>query len=185
MTFRRLFESDRVRLVAPVPDDRALVAKWTSDSEYYRNLDDDPVRPMNPEHFEQWVGTATKQHDESQSFMIVAKPDDVRIGFVAVFDIKYPNASAMFAVGIGEPSYRGKGYGSEALRLMLDYVFDELGMYRIGLRVMAYNSAAIHTYENLGFVREGTQRGAVWREGQRYDIHFYGMLREEWVARRG
>ena len=68
---------------------------------------------------------------------------------------------------------------------MLDYAFDELGMYRVGLRVMAYNTAAIKTYEKVGFMREGTQRGAVWREGGRYDVHFYGILRDEWLTKRG
>jgi RimJ/RimL family protein N-acetyltransferase len=185
MAFRKLFQGERVELVPLTAEDRDLMANWSADSEYYRNLDDDPVRPMNAAHYEDWIGGATKQHAEYQGFAIVAKPEGTRIGFIALFDIKYPNASAMFAVGIGDPAYRGKGYGREALGLMLDYAFDELGMYRVGLRVMAYNTNAIKAYESIGFVREGSQRGASWREGQRYDIHFYGILRDEWIAKRG
>ena len=184
MAFRKLFQGERVELVPSLPDDRELMAKWSADSDYYRNLDDDPIRPMNAGYFEEWIGHPTKQHGEHQTFMIVAKPENARIGFLGVFDIKYPNASAMFAIGIGDPAYRGKGYGREALGLMLDYAFDELGMYRVGLRVMAYNTHAIKAYESIGFVREGAQRGASWREGQRYDIHFYGILRDEWIAKR-
>lgn len=185
MAFRRLFQSDRVELAPMRPEDRDLMAAWSADSDYFRNLDDDPIRPMNAAFYEPWIGQPTKQHDESQSFMIVARPGGERIGFVALFDIKYPNASAMFALGIGDPDFRGRGYGGEALRLMLDYAFDELNMYRVGLRVMAYNEAAIKVYEKIGFTREGTQRGAVWREGLRYDIYFYGILRDEWLAKRG
>ena len=143
MAFRRLFHTDRIELVPQTPEDRELLSKWSFDSEYYRNLDDDPVRPMPASFYEQWIGQPPKQGGEFQGFMVATKPDGLRIGFLTLFDIKYPNASAMFALGIGEPEYRGKGYGTEALGLMLDYAFDELGMYRVGLRVMAYNTAAI------------------------------------------
>lgn len=184
MNFRPLFKSARVELVPQTVEDRELYARWSADSQYSRNLDDDPIRPMNAGFYEGWVGQPTKQEGGYQGFTIVAQPENTRIGFVSIFDIKYPSASAMFAIGIGEPEYRGKGYGSEALGLMLDYVFDELGLYRMSLRVISYNAAAIAAYEKIGFVREGTQRGAVWREGQRYDIHFYGILRDEWLAKR-
>ena len=185
MAFRRLFHTDRIELVPQTPEDRELLSKWSFDSEYYRNLDDDPVRPMPASFYEQWIGQPPKQGGEFQGFMVATKPDGLRIGFLTLFDIKYPNASAMFALGIGEPEYRGKGYGTEALGLMLDYAFDEIGMYRVGLRVMAYNTPAITTYEKVGLMREGTQRGAVWREGGRYDVHFYGILRDEWLTKRG
>ncbi len=185
MGFRRLFQSDRLQLVAQLPEDRELIASWSHDSDYSRNLDDDPIRPMPAAFYEPWVGTTPQQNGESHSFMIATRPEGVRIGFISLFDIKYPNAGAMFAIAIGDPAYRGKGYGSEALGMILDYGFDELGLYRVSLRVMAYNTAAIHTYEKIGFVREGTQRGAVWREGARYDIHHYGILRDEWIAKRG
>lgn len=185
MTFRKLFQSERVALVPMAAEDRDLMAHWSADSAYFRNLDDDPVRPMNAAYYEEWIAGPTKQQSEHQGFTIITRPEGTRIGFLALFDIKYPNGSAMFAIGIGDPAYRGKGYGREALGLMLDYAFDELGLYRVGLRVMAYNTHAIKAYEAIGFVREGTQRGAVWREGQRYDIHFYGILRDEWSAKRG
>lgn len=184
MQHRSLFKSDRLELVPQTPDDRAHFARWSHDIDYMRNLDDDPIRPFPVAFYEEWVGTTPKQNGEWQAFMMATRPEGVKIGFINLFDIKYPNASAMFAIGIGEADYRGKGYGSEALRLLLDYAFDELGLYRVSLRVLSYNTAAIRTYEKIGFIREGTQRGAGWRSGERYDIHFYGILRDEWVAKR-
>ncbi len=184
MTFRPLFKSARIALVAQVPEDRELFAAWSHNSDYLRNLDDDPIRPINPASIEGWVGQPVQQGGESQSFMIVTLPENKRIGFVALFDIKYPNAAAMFAIGIGDPEYRGKGYGPEAIGLLLDYAFDELGLHRVGLRVMSYNTAGIRAYEKVGFRLEGTIRQAVWREGKRWDILNYGFLRDEWLAKR-
>ena len=73
MAFRKLFQGERVDLVPLTAEDRDLMAKWSADSEYFRNLDDDPVRPMNAAHYEDWIGGATKQHAEYQGFAIVAK----------------------------------------------------------------------------------------------------------------
>jgi RimJ/RimL family protein N-acetyltransferase len=180
MAFRRLFESERVALVPQTPADRELFARWSYDSDYLRNLDDDPIRPVNADFFESWVGRPAQQHTDFHAFMIATRPAGERIGFISLFDLHYPNASPTLALGIGEASYRGKGYGSEAIGLLLDFAFDELGVYRVSLRVMAYNTPAIRTYEKLGFVREGTQRGVVYREGARHDLHLYGILRDEW-----
>lgn len=183
--FRQLFQSERLELVPQTPEDRALFAQWSHDSDYYRNLDDDPIRPLSAESFDSWVGRAPQQNGDAQAFMIATRPAGVRIGFITLFDIKYPNAAPMMAIGIGDAAYRGQGYGGEAIGLLLDYAFDELGVYRVGLTVMAYNAPAIRTYERVGFVHEGTRRGAVWREGARHDLHFYGILRDEWLAKRG
>lgn len=185
MTFRSLFKSERLELVPQTPDDRTLFAQWSTDSDFMRNLDDDPIRPVTPAFFDEWVGTTPKQHADSQAFMIATRPEGKRIGFINLFDIRYPNGTAIFAIGIGEADYRGKGYGGEALGLLLDYAFDELGLYRIGLRVLGYNTAAIRAYEKVGFALEGTMRGAVLREGRRYDVYSYGILRDEWLAKRG
>ena len=84
---------------------------------------------------------------------------------MVLFNIKWRNQTAEMAIGIGDPALRGQGYGREALDLLLGYAFHELGLYRVGLTVLDYNTAAIRAYERVGFVREGVQREAVWRAG--------------------
>lgn len=144
-----------------------------------RQLDDDPIRPQSPDNFGQFGGAVYDHY-----FHLRTVADDVLIGFVVLFNLKWPGGSADLAIGIGEAAYRGKGYGSDALHLILDYAFNEVGLTRVGLTVMEYNTGAIKAYERVGFVREGAKRKAVLREGQRFDLLYYGMLRDEWLARK-
>ncbi|MCZ7572072.1 MAG: GNAT family N-acetyltransferase [Ardenticatenaceae bacterium] len=76
----------------------------------------------------------------------------------------------------------GKGYGHEALELALGFAFRELNLYRVQLTVFGYNERAIALYKTAGFQREGVYREFMQRDGQRYDLHLFGLLRREWEA---
>lgn len=178
--FTPIFTGNLVRLTPPQPEDRLLFAQWSHDDEYMRLLDDDPVRPQTPATYD-FFGAAIKPED-AYYFHLRTLADDQVIGFVALFQLKWRNQSATMAIGIGPTAYRGKGYGHDALKLILNYGFSELGLHRIELTVMAYNTQAIKAYERVGFIREGAQRQAIYRDGQRYDMLLYGILREEWLA---
>jgi RimJ/RimL family protein N-acetyltransferase len=64
----------------------------------------------------------------------------------------------------------------------LDFGFNELNFYRIQLNVISYNDVAINLYESIGFKKEGIYRNFILRDGKRYDMYLYGMLREEWIC---
>lgn len=174
--FSPLFLGKLVRLAASSAEDREIFAAWSRDADYMRMLDDDPIRPQSPENFSNFGGAVNDHY-----FHLRTLDDDVLIGFVVLFNLKWPAGAADMAIGIGDPAYRGKGYGSDALRLILNYAFNEVGLYRVGLTVMEYNSAAIKSYERAGFVREGAKRKVVLRDGKRYDLVYYGILRDEWL----
>lgn len=178
MVFNPLFTGNLLRLAHPVESDAAIFASWTQDDEYMRLLDDDPVRPQSSANY---ANFSESSDDTSYYFHLRTLSDDQVIGFVVLFNIKWGNQSAEMAIGIGDKAHRGRGYGSAALYLLLNYGFNELNLHRIGLTVMDYNTAAIKAYERAGFVREGTQRQAVQRQGQRYDLLQYGMLRDEFL----
>ena len=74
------------------------------------------------------------------------------------------------------------GYGTEVLNWGVEYCFKTLGMHRIELDVEESNARAIHVYEKLGFVREGTRRKSIWRGGQWLDVVEMGLLEEEWFG---
>lgn len=172
--FPPIFTGRLVRLSAPLPEDGALLAAWSHDDQYARLLDDDPVRPQAPGEF------TTGPGGDHYYFHVRTLQDDTLIGFVALFNLKWRNQTAELAIGIGDPALRGRGYGSDALRVLLAFAFEELSLHHVGLTVMDYNTAAIRAYERVGFVREGARRQVVQRAGQRYDLLCYGMLRDEW-----
>ena len=175
-----LFIGKLVRLAAPSEDEKAAFARWSTDPDYLRHLDDDPVRPMAAEHF-----TLPRKEGASNSFefRIRTLADDKLIGFVVLFSIKWNNGACTLAIGIGEPDFRGKGYGTDALNLAVGFAFRELNLHRVGLTVISYNAAAIRAYERVGFVQEGVRREAIHRDGKRYDEILMGILRAEWEQR--
>ncbi|GAB4523095.1 MAG: GNAT family protein [Anaerolineae bacterium] len=175
--FPPLFTGKLLRLAPPVAEDQEIFAAWTRDDAYLRMLDDDPVKTRTAADYNHFGGGSEA---DNYYFHLVTLADETLIGFVVLFNIKWSNQSAEMAIGIGAADYRGKGYGQDALRLILNYAFSELNLYRVGLSVMDYNTAAIKAYERAGFQKEGVRRGAVQRHHQRYDLVLYGILREEW-----
>jgi RimJ/RimL family protein N-acetyltransferase len=181
-----IFNGELLRLAAPLPEDAAQFARWSQDDAYMRLLDDDPVRPQAPANFAHFGQASAPGHaPDDYYFHLRTLEEDTLIGFVALFSFRHASQTAEMAIGIGDPAYRGKGYGRDALQLILRYAFSELHLYRVSLTVMAYNTAAIRAYERAGFVREGVQRRAVWREGQRHDLVCFGILRDEWLVMQG
>ncbi len=176
-----LFAGKLVHLAATTSDDMAAFARWSNDADYLRHLDSDPARPRSADYFTKDM-QRREEHNNNFNFMIRTLADDKTIGFVALWT-EWSHQTAMLAIGIGEPDYRGKGYGSDALQVILRYGFWELNLYRIGLNVFSYNERAIHTYEKAGFRHEGRLRGLLARDGQRFDLIYMGILREEWLSR--
>jgi len=166
--------------VAPSEDDAPILARWSEDADYLRSVDSDYARPISPQEFA--LRLSPDQADPNGlHFHIRSLADDRLIGFVALHSVEWNNGVALLAIGIGEPRYRGRGYGTDALQLILRYAFNELNLYRVGLDVIATNTRALHTYEKVGFQREGCMRGAVLRDGSRTDRIYMGILREEWL----
>jgi RimJ/RimL family protein N-acetyltransferase len=181
---RDLFRGRLVHLAAPAEDDAAAFARWSQDAEYLRALDTDYARPVSATEFAERSAPG-RADSNTLEFRLRTLAEDRLIGFVALHCIEWNNQAAMLAIGIGEASYRGKGYGSDALQLILRYAFRELNLYRVGLDVTANNRAAIRAYEKAGFQQEGVMRRAVSRDGQRIDRILMGILRDEWLERTG
>ena len=106
--------------------------------------------------------------------------DDCLIGTIDLDGIQWNHSEAFVGIGLGERSFWGKGYGTDAMRIMLRYVFTELNLHRQTLTVFDYNPRAIRSYEKAGFIREGCIRSFLNRDGKRWDMLFMGILKEEW-----
>jgi RimJ/RimL family protein N-acetyltransferase len=181
LQFPPLFAGSLVRLAAPRPDDSIAFARWSEDDQYLRIMDDDPARPVSPEAHADWERPFL-QMPNAFMFRVRTLEDDTMIGTVALGNVQWVHRTAMLGIAIGDPRYRGRGYGSDAIKLILGYAFRELNLYRVWLHTLGFNLPAQRAFERAGFKREGAQRGAIWREGRRTDLLYYGMLREEWEA---
>jgi RimJ/RimL family protein N-acetyltransferase len=175
-----LLVGKRIRLTAIRHEDTAFLTRWYEDVEFSRMLDAKPAYPRSESQVSRFL------HEESgkESFMFAIRPkDDERfMGFIDIGGILWLHGTCWLGIAIGA-DYQGQGYGYEAIDLMLAFAFRELNLHRVQLTVFAYNLRAIRLYEKLGFVREGAFREALHRDGQRYDMFVYGILRGEWEAR--
>ena len=113
-------------------------------------------------------------------FVMRTTSEDRLIGFIALEGFDWAARSGWVGIGISDPAYRGKGYGTEAMRLLLRYAFDVLNLNRLNLNVVSHNDRAIRSYEQVGFRYEGTQREVLCEENRRVDIVDMGILRKDW-----
>ena len=178
----QLFESERLRLAPPDPEkDAETESKWTHDPDYQRLISAQPVRPLSPGQVKKKYEEAEKEKKHNQFvFAVRTREDDRPIGFARLEHIEWNHAHGGLALGLASPDDRRKGYGTEVLRLLLRYAFDELNLHRLTAVVFEYNTAALSFFEKAGFVIEVRRRQAINRDGKRWDWLHLGLLREEW-----
>jgi len=168
----------KVRLSALSKDDAATISRWFGDVGYLRLQDTNLALPKSQAQIAADLELAKSSN--TIVFAIRTVGDGALIGTVGFFEIEWANQVAWLGMGIGERNTWDQGYGTEALHLALQYAFDELNLHRITLTVIAYNERAIAMYEKAGFHREGVFREFGQRDGRRYDMYLYGLLRSEW-----
>lgn len=175
-----LFTGSLVKLVAGDAEiDSKLLAQWNRDSEFARLFDAWIVRPQTPKSLQPILEEDIADELRGHNFRILTRAEDKPIGVCGLFII-WEHGDAFVAIGLGERDYWGKGYGTDAMRVLLHYAFTELNLHRITLNVFAYNPRAIRSYEKCGFQHEGRQRGYLNRDGQRWDMIYMGILKHDW-----
>ncbi len=175
-----VFTGELVRLEAAEPEVAGeLLSRWGRDSEYMRLLDSDPLRRRTPKQVSGWL---EKNTGTFFMWIIRSREDDRPLGEIDLNGFDWTARHAWVGVGIGERDYWGKGYGTDAMRILIRYAFRELNLNRINLTVFAYNPRAIKSYEKLGFKEEGRERQWLHRDGRRWDMLYMGLLRREWEA---
>jgi RimJ/RimL family protein N-acetyltransferase len=179
-----LFEGQLVRLASEDPQCLAeAFTKWNLNSEYYRLLDSDPAHLWSAKKTREWFDKDPEMSAaRAVFFSIRTLAEDKLIGFIAFEDIAWSNRDTYVAIGIGERDFCGKGYGTDAMRLMLRYGFEELNLHRVSLTVYEYNPRGIRSYEKCGFKHEGRIREFLLRDGKRWDMLHMGILRQDWQA---
>ena len=108
----------------------------------------------------------------AEQFIIWVREGQHPIGSVYLRDIDREAEQAEFVIFIGEEEWLGRGIGEEAAKLILDYGFEELGLHKIKLRVLADNKRAIASYQKAGFVEEGYFRDELLLDGKYCDLIF-------------
>ena len=180
----QLFEGRDIRL-GPIDHEKdpEIESKWTHDSEFMRMMEVSPARPMSAATIRKQYEKLEKQVDDDKNFYyfaIRAREDDRLIGKAMMQGVEWTNGNGWLQLGIGSAEDRRKGYGSQALTMLLRFVFAELNLFRVSARVPEYNAAAVALLKKFGFSEEVRRRQALDRDGRRWDLIVFGLLNSEW-----
>ena len=180
----QLFEAQDIRF-GPIDHEThpEIESKWTHDAEFMRLMELKPVRPLSPALVKKRYEAVEKQMEEDKNlyyFTIRAREDDRLIGKAVVEWIDWTNGNGFINLGIGAEEDRRKGYGSQALSLLLRYAFGELNLYRVTAVVPAYNEGATRLFLKFGCMEEIRRRKAMHRDGEFWDLVSFGLLNSEW-----
>ena len=178
-----LFRGELVRLVVEDPQKIAeIYSRWLRDSEYWRLMASEAAYTASIRAVKTWIEKDFEKDPPASMFLIRTLEDDRLIGDVGLDPVRDGHGDTFLGIGIGEREYWGKGYGSDAMRVILRYAFTEQNLHRVSLNVFEYNPRAIRSYEKVGFKHEGRSRGVLHRAGRRWDLIFMGILRADWEA---
>ncbi|MCH4890250.1 GNAT family N-acetyltransferase [Acidaminobacter sp. JC074] len=103
------------------------------------------------------------------------------IGGCGLNKVDWKNRTCVVGIFIGDKSYWGKGYGTDAMKVLINFIFDEMNLNRIELNVYSFNERAIKSYEKCGFVKEGVLRQALYKAGAYHDEVIMSILKDEYV----
>jgi RimJ/RimL family protein N-acetyltransferase len=185
----QLFEGILIRL-APIDHEKdpQVESRWTHDLMLQRALSRQAAMPFSAAQMKKKYEAIEKEADESRRlfhFTIRDRQDDRLLGFVRIEGIEWTHGTCNLKLAIGDPTDRNKGYGSEAMQLIMRFAFNELNLYRISTVVGEDNPLALNFFQKFGFVEEVRRRKSLLRDGQTWDLLYLGLLRDEWLAKKG
>lgn len=176
--FPEVLTGELVTLRRHAPQNVAAFRRWYADPEIAR-LARYQQAPMRPDEIERFFAARVVGPD-ALAMAVHERTTDRLIGTCAFSQLDGDNGSALYHITIGESDAWGRGYGTEATRLMVDHAFEALGLHRIALFVFEFNERAIRAYRRVGFVVEGRSRESVWRDGRWWDELAMSVLESDW-----
>ncbi len=127
----------------------------------------------------EWLENSVKENDSKRNFDIIDFKEDKLIGTIGLEHIDYIGRSAVLGIFIGDEDYRGNGYGTEAIRLLLEFGFRYLNLHSIRLDLLDINERAHKCYLKCGFKDTGRSREAIFLNGKYYDKLHMDILESE------
>ena len=168
-----MLEGKNVNLKIMEKDDLPLFVEWFNKSEVWGEYN--PLWQMSRTEAEKMF----ESPHELKSFLINRK-DGSKIGFIIHYYVLDP-AARQLEIGFSlVPSERGKGYCTEAVKIMVDYLYLSKDTMRIQAQTDVRNVASQKVLEKVGFKKEGTLRKSLFIRGEWRDTFLYSILREEW-----
>jgi RimJ/RimL family protein N-acetyltransferase len=179
MRYFKKLEGNKVYLSPINTDDFEIYTKWINDLLTGAYLGNASVIYSLPAEKETLEGMAKSGYH----FAIILKDEDKLLGNCSFFNIKQIHRTAEVGLFLGEENYRGKGFGSEALELILCYGFKVLNLNNVMLKVYSFNERAIKAYGKIGFHQFGKRTSAYFLNGQYIDEIYMEILSKDFQSK--
>lgn len=178
-----VIEGERVRLRRIERADLVTLHRWMNDSEvvsWARFSADHMISQAQLERDleKDFAGDDT----EHLRYIVEERASGSAIGWCTIRTWDRKHVSANVGIALGDKALWGKGYGTEAMRLLLTIVFDFQGWHRAELWTLAENERAIKSFEKCGFRIEGREHESTYYEGAYHDVVLMAVLKSEWDA---
>ncbi|MBM7553203.1 GNAT family N-acetyltransferase [Thalassobacillus pellis] len=174
-----MFTADRIHLRKVTESDAVIYHDWRNNMEVMENTN--PELDVHTFKETETFIQSICQSSSSKSYIIELNENNMPIGIVSLVHIDYKNRNAECIIDIGNKDYWGKGYGTQAMTLLLNYSFYELNLHKVYLRVFSFNQRAIHLYERLGFEKEGELKDQIFRNGNWHGITYLAIFQEKYL----
>jgi RimJ/RimL family protein N-acetyltransferase len=170
---------NKVVLRAVEKEDLTRFFKWSDDYEFKRYYN----FTIDFGNYDEAVDNFYKGRSlqNTAEFSILDKSNKILIGRCMLTDIDLINKKSMCMMYIDDRNCRDSGYGTEAMRLLMKFAFEDLGLNRLGAWVFDFNKYAIRCFKNCGMKVEGIMREGIYRDGKYQDVYFMGVLKNEYV----
>lgn len=174
--YYKKIKGERVYLSPIDVNDYAIYTKWMNDFETSRFIMQYTNLITEQGEKEYLEGLSKEKHN----YAIILEENDRLIGNVSLIDYDPLNQSAELGIFIGDEENRHKGYGTEAIKLILDYGFKYLNLNNIFLKVYDVNKNAINAYKKIGFKQIGRRHECFYYNGKLYDEIYMEILKNEY-----
>jgi len=176
----RGLRGERVYLRPLESTDIELVHRWYEDARVWSLMGDPPISLAARK--KRYADVVEAAADDVFRFVICLLVDDRRVGRTDLFELDRQNGSCALGITLGEPELWGRGLGTDAVNVLVDFAFGQLRMERVWLDTDARNERAKAAYAKAGFTQEGRFRRAFYQNGRWSDDLRMALLREEWEA---
>lgn len=172
-----MYTGQKVRLREYRREDVPKAQAYINDPEIKRLLGAPPF-PYTLWDEEKFIAQQSARND-NYSFAIETLEDGYYIGGCGINSLDWKNRVAEIGIFIGDKEYQNQGYGTDALKVLLRFIFDQLNLHKVALKVLSFNERAQKVYKRLGFVEEGRLRQERYIDGCYHDMLVMGILKEE------
>ena len=169
-----MITGEKVIIRSILKSDEKDIFEWVNREELRRMTG--TLYPISEYEHEEWIRTIATS-SKKKLFVILIKENLEKIGTIGLknFDDVNKNVELYISIGSNLPDHIGKGYGTDAIRTLVRYCFDNLNIHRVYLHVFETNKRAIKAYENAGFIKEGVLREHHFNNGRYEDVIVMGI----------